>query len=114
MSDEAAFLDALKVNPADDTTRLVYADWLDEQNESAKGQYLRAVVDLTQLAGGTVEYNDAAGRLYTACLQTDPLWRRAAGGRFDVILERYDSAYKIHAIKIIREQTGFGLAEAKA
>jgi uncharacterized protein (TIGR02996 family) len=30
-SDESAFLAAIADNPADDTTRLVYADWLDEQ-----------------------------------------------------------------------------------
>lgn len=112
MSDEAAFLAALKANPADDLTRLVYADWLDERDELAKGQYLRAVVDLTWLAGGTPEYNDAAVRLYTACLQADPAWRKAAGTRFDVVLEGY--ADKIYAIKVIREITAFGLAEAKA
>ena len=43
MSDEAAFLEALKANPADDTTRLVYADWLDEHGEPAKAEYLRLV-----------------------------------------------------------------------
>ncbi|VTS05823.1 TIGR02996 domain-containing protein [Gemmata obscuriglobus] len=36
MSDEAAFLEALKTNPADDTVRLVYADWLDEHNAPEK------------------------------------------------------------------------------
>jgi uncharacterized protein (TIGR02996 family) len=113
MSDEEAFLAALKANPADDTARLVYADWLDEHNEPAKGQYLRAVVDLARLSGGTAEYNDAAGRLYTACPRTDAEWR-ATGARFDVVLEGYEVYYKIHAIKVIRERTGFGLGEAKS
>jgi uncharacterized protein (TIGR02996 family) len=114
MSDEAAFLTALKANPADDLTRLVYADWLDEHGEPQKAHYLRAVVDLTQLQGGKPEYNDAAGRLYTSCGVTDAGWRREAGARFDVVLTWYEPAHKIYTIKIIREQTGFGLAEAKA
>jgi len=113
MSDEAAFLDALKANPADDLTRLVFADWLDDRDEPQKAQYLRAVVDLTRLSGGTPEYTEAAGRLYTACRRTDPAWREAAGLRFDIVLDGYDVVDKIVAIKVIREQTGVGLAEAK-
>ena len=31
----------MKANPADDTARLVYADWLDEHGEPAKTEYLR-------------------------------------------------------------------------
>jgi uncharacterized protein (TIGR02996 family) len=34
MHDEDDFLRALLDNPADDTTRLVYADWLDERNDA--------------------------------------------------------------------------------
>ena len=41
MSEEEAFLEALKANPADDTTRLVYADWLDEHDQPQKAEYLR-------------------------------------------------------------------------
>lgn len=46
MSDELAFLESLRKNPGEETTRLVYADWLDEQNESKKAAYLRALVEL--------------------------------------------------------------------
>lgn len=46
MTDEQAFLDALAADPADDTTRLVYADWLDDRGEAAKAEYLRMVVGL--------------------------------------------------------------------
>lgn len=114
MSDEAAFLDALKANPADDTTRLVYADWLDEHEEAQKAQYLRAVADLTRFAGGTSEYTDAAVRLYTACHRTDASWRAVAGARFDVFIDRYYPANKIQLVMAIRERTGFGLGGAKA
>jgi uncharacterized protein (TIGR02996 family) len=113
MSDEAAFLTALKANPPDDTTRLVYADWLDEHNKRAKGQYLRAVVDLVRHAKGTAEYTDAVELLYLACVQTDGTWRDAAGARFDVILEHYNHNHKIPIIIAIRERAGLGLAEGK-
>jgi uncharacterized protein (TIGR02996 family) len=47
MNDEDGFLRKLLENPADDTTRLVYADWLDERDDaesSAKSQFLRLTV----------------------------------------------------------------------
>lgn len=114
MSEEAAFLEALKANPADDTARLVFADWLDEYGEPAKAAYLRAVVDLAQLPGGSPDSTDAAERLYDACHDTEAHWRETAGARFDVRIEQCTVACKILAIKVIREVTGFGLAEAKA
>jgi uncharacterized protein (TIGR02996 family) len=49
MHDEADFLRKLLENPADDTTRMVYADWLDERGDDesqAKAQFLRVTVRL--------------------------------------------------------------------
>ena len=51
MSEEAAFLEVLKSNPADDTARLVYADWLDEHGETLKADYLRLLVYFAQHEG---------------------------------------------------------------
>ena len=114
MSEEAAFLAAIKTNPADDVARLVYADWLDDHDQHAKAEYLRALTALTQISGGTPPYTDSAGQLFLACARTQADWRRAAGGRFDVMLDGYEPPFKIRTIKIVRELTGFGLAEAKA
>ncbi len=112
MSDESAFLEMLRANPADDTARLVYADWLDERDEPQKAQYLRAVADLAWLTGGTPEYTAAAISLFTACPHTDLMWRNKTGARFDVVLERFDD--KIRVIRLIHERIGCGLAGAKA
>jgi uncharacterized protein (TIGR02996 family) len=54
MHDEDDFLRALLDNPADDTTRLVYADWLDERNENqgaAKARFLRLTTQLSGASG---------------------------------------------------------------
>jgi uncharacterized protein (TIGR02996 family) len=51
MHDEDDFLRKLLENPADDTTRLVYADWLDEQGDAvsvAKSKFLRLTVRLLE------------------------------------------------------------------
>jgi uncharacterized protein (TIGR02996 family) len=114
MSAEDAFLAALRANPADDTARLVYADWLDDHDDAHRASYLRAVVDLTVLPAGSPEYAEAAGRLFTAATRTDQSWRSVVGGRFDLVLVGFEVARKIHTIKVIREVTGFGLAGGKA
>jgi uncharacterized protein (TIGR02996 family) len=49
MRDDTAFLDAIRKDPNDDVTRLVYADWLDEQGDS-RGEYLRLEHQLSQTA----------------------------------------------------------------
>lgn len=48
MSGERAFLEQLLANPSDDTTRLVYADWLDESDGPAvavKAEFLRLTAE---------------------------------------------------------------------
>src|SRR5262245_49018815 len=51
MSDEAAFLAAILANPDEDTPRLVYADWLDEQGGTsnvARAEYIRLEIDFAR------------------------------------------------------------------
>jgi uncharacterized protein (TIGR02996 family) len=52
MSTEAAFLNAIRAAPEDDTARLVYADYLDEQGgatDSARAEFIRIQVRLAKL-----------------------------------------------------------------
>jgi len=115
VSDELAFLDTLKANPADDMARLVYADWLDEQGESAKAEYLRLIAALATLDPKTL----AAGQLnvprMVSLAPSLPLaWRELVGRRFSVIFKGSgDHAKKANTILCIREITGVALAEAK-
>jgi uncharacterized protein (TIGR02996 family) len=55
MNDEDLFLRKLLQNPMDDTTRLAYADWLDEQGDdvsAAKSQFLRLTARLLESGRG--------------------------------------------------------------
>lgn len=49
MSDEVAFLKAAQAQPDDDTLRLVYADWLEEQDRTSQAQFVRLQVRRSQL-----------------------------------------------------------------
>jgi uncharacterized protein (TIGR02996 family) len=42
MSEEESFLQAIGADPADDASRLVYADWLDEHGGGDRAAFLRA------------------------------------------------------------------------
>src|SRR4051812_43854281 len=41
MAEHPGFLEAVVAAPDDDTPRLIYADWLDEQGESARAEHIR-------------------------------------------------------------------------
>ncbi len=47
-SDERSFLDAICGQPDDDTARLVYADWLAENGEPDRGEFIRVEVELAR------------------------------------------------------------------
>lgn len=49
MSDEIAFIRAARAQPDDDTLRLVYADWLDEQGEATRAAFVRLQVRRARL-----------------------------------------------------------------
>jgi uncharacterized protein (TIGR02996 family) len=46
MTDHDAFLAAICENPDDDTPRLVFADWLDERDQSEQAAFVRAQIEL--------------------------------------------------------------------
>jgi uncharacterized protein (TIGR02996 family) len=50
MTHHGAFLQAILEEPADDAVRLIYADWLDEQGDSDRAEFIRAQIELSHLA----------------------------------------------------------------
>mgnify|MGYP001071086375 CR=1 FL=1 len=90
-ADEDAFLAAIRSNPADDTPRLVYADWLDERGD-ALGALLRAEFELARLAARVV------------ALRRDVSvdWLNAVRPRVKVVLHRINPAERLAAISLVR------------
>jgi uncharacterized protein (TIGR02996 family) len=50
-TEQAAFIRAICTDPADDTARLVYADWLDEHDQPARAEFIRVGVELERCHG---------------------------------------------------------------
>src|SRR5262245_62365046 len=48
MITEPGFLRAIAEQPDDDAPRLIYADWLEEHNETERAEFIRAQVELAR------------------------------------------------------------------
>lgn len=103
MSEEEIFFAAIAANRLDDATRLAYADWLLEQGEDDKSAYIRMEYQMRM----------AKARLDELSHTVDQEWLSRIAGMASVVLLGYPITHKINAIKIIREVSGVGLAEAK-
>jgi uncharacterized protein (TIGR02996 family) len=73
MSDDAAFLAAIKAAPSDDTPRLVYADWLDEQGRPGS-DFLRIECDLAALDPTDYTRWLLLDKMRVASLDLDEAW----------------------------------------
>jgi uncharacterized protein (TIGR02996 family) len=49
------FLDALRDDPEDDATRLIYADWLDDHGDAERANFIRVQVRLARVSTGDPE-----------------------------------------------------------
>src|SRR5262249_20860748 len=49
MPTEEAFIQAIIADPDDDAPRLIYADWLDEQGECERAEFIRVQVALARM-----------------------------------------------------------------
>jgi uncharacterized protein (TIGR02996 family) len=49
VSDEAALLAAIRTELEEDTPRLAYADWLDENNRAARAEFIRVQIELARV-----------------------------------------------------------------
>jgi uncharacterized protein (TIGR02996 family) len=78
MSDDAAFLAAIKAAPDDDTTRLVFADWLDEHSRRG-GEFIRAECDLAATPLDIPQWHEAFARYRRAGEGLSEQWRGAIG-----------------------------------
>jgi uncharacterized protein (TIGR02996 family) len=77
MQTDAAFLDQIRTNPGDHTTRLVYADWLDEQGGAeaqAKAEFLRLTARSGEQTGPKYAGRVVQERLQQLAARLDTDW----------------------------------------
>jgi uncharacterized protein (TIGR02996 family) len=62
MTHDEAFLQDIIEHPDDDAPRLIYADWLDDHGQSARGEFIRVQCELARLPEGDERRAVLAGR----------------------------------------------------
>jgi uncharacterized protein (TIGR02996 family) len=73
MNDERGFLRALREDPNDEVSRLVYADWLEEQGDP-RGEFLRLEVQLSHMPAEDPQRTEGEARLRELRASLDPGW----------------------------------------
>ena len=85
-----------------------------ELGDSLAGLSLKDAVELGKYMKDTYGIEAAAGGGVMMAAAAAPAAKAEEKTTFDVILKTVDAAKKIPTIKVVREATGLGLAEAKA
>ena len=106
MTDESTFIAGIQASPDDDLRRLVYADWLEEQGQSEKAEYLRVVNALTELPNEAPLRKRLVRRLLIVADQIDEGWRDAVGRPFDLVVEGLLGGALNVILKAVRWLTG--------
>jgi uncharacterized protein (TIGR02996 family) len=77
MHDEDGFLSAIRQTPADDVARLVFADWLDEQDDPTcklKAEFIRLELRMAESPGKGVSRIRCLHRLQQIAVLLEPHW----------------------------------------
>jgi len=77
-SEDAEFLEEIRRSPNDDTPRLIYADWLEEQGD-VRAEYLRLECEVASLGKHDALYVELRPRLMELRGQIDIRWITAVG-----------------------------------
>jgi uncharacterized protein (TIGR02996 family) len=82
MSIKQAFLADILEHPDDDAPRLVYADWLEENGDSQRAEFIRLQCELARprLAGGTARRRLLAGQVKRLLEAHGGRWAKEYGG----------------------------------
>src|SRR6187549_970508 len=63
-STDAAFLRSIIDDPDDDAPRLIYADWLDEQGDSERAEFIRLQIRLFRMSANDPDFKSMHERSY--------------------------------------------------
>ena len=99
MNERDALMRAILTDPADDTPRLVFADWLEENGEGARAEFIRLQIQLERMPRGRTT---VLGR---PCVGEVPEWRVACRLKL-----RERELFEAHAAGWVPVSPGYGLS----
>ena len=84
MSERAAFISAILDNLADDTSRLVFADWLQENGEEARAEFIRVQIEAAKRPVAELYPDHPGVRAAELLVKHEAEWRKAVGEKLGV------------------------------
>lgn len=75
MNEREALLRAIYENPDDDTPRLVFADWLQENGDEARAEFIRVQVELPRHTPHTIPWHKCNARARKLLAVYEDQWR---------------------------------------
>ena len=77
MSDEEAFLKAVLADPDSDGPRLVFADWLQEQGDQLRADFIRVDCEYARLDRDDPRYQGVSNRRHRLRMKYEPVWGKS-------------------------------------
>jgi uncharacterized protein (TIGR02996 family) len=74
---EAVFLEDIRASPENDTPRLIYADWLEDNGDPDRAEFIRLQIGLARAAPDEPDLNERRRRERELLRQHGPVWRRS-------------------------------------
>ncbi len=112
MSDGDALLRAVIAAPDEDTPRLVYADWLDEQNQSMRAAVIRDQIEAELAESFSLHARTAADRANARLLQYGDQWTSHLPSEVEaVFLRGFVGHLDLHPSDFVRHVTELFAAE---
>jgi uncharacterized protein (TIGR02996 family) len=98
MSTERDLLRAIRDNPDEDTPRLMYADYLDEEGFAARAEFVRAQIERARLPDGDPRRNALEDREHELLAEHECAWLGAAPDEMDELADwRFDRGF-VHEV----------------
>jgi uncharacterized protein (TIGR02996 family) len=86
------FLRAIAEQPDDDTSRLVFADWLEEHEQAARAEFIRLQIELSRMDPTTAGFAEKTARMRRCGIftqkGTEPYFDHVPGDRCKIAFER--------------------------
>jgi uncharacterized protein (TIGR02996 family) len=74
--DEIAFIASIKANPEDDMPRLVFADWLEENGQSERAEFIRVSIEAMRVFNSGDHNGEVSPENCVTCQKYDALRKR--------------------------------------
>jgi uncharacterized protein (TIGR02996 family) len=105
MNDESALLRSIQADPDDELARLVLADWLDDNGDSARAEFIRVQIELARVAPNSAPWQSLRERELRLLFENSRRWLGPFANA-DPPVFRYQlgtASIRMHSVGLLQE-----------